>query len=136
MEAVAALPEWQETLEANPDNRAKLMAQDPKTFVRTLENWMAVYCPDGNALVPGVPNSSVQALDIPSLVFRSGASDLHHTRGTSEALASLLPKSQLVEPPWPDTEWNDRHIPPGNPLFISWPLLAPQLVTWAKETIG
>ncbi len=136
MQAVAELAEWQEVLNANPDNRARLLAQDPKRFVKTLESWMAVYCPDDNALVPGVPNDEVRALNIPALVFRSGETDLHHTRGTSEALASLLPHSQLVEPPWPDAEWNDRHIPPGNPLFIRWPLLAPQLIEWAKATIS
>jgi pimeloyl-ACP methyl ester carboxylesterase len=137
MEAVAALPEWQEVLDATPDNRARLLAQDPKEFVRTLERWMLVYCPnDDNALVPGVVNADVRGLEIPALVFRSGASDLHHTRGTSETLAALLPLSQLVEPPWPDTEWNDRHLTPGNPLFARWPLLAPQLLAWAKETIA
>jgi pimeloyl-ACP methyl ester carboxylesterase len=133
MAAVAELPEWQEVLDANPANRERLLAQDPKQFVKTLEDWMAVYCPnDDGALVPGVPNSDVRGLDVPALVFRSGASDLHHTRGTSESLAGLLPNAELVEPPWPDREWNDRHIPPGNPLFVRWPLLAPQLLTWAK----
>jgi hypothetical protein len=95
---------------------------------------MAVYCPnDDNALVPGVPNADVRGLDVPALVFRSGASDLHHTRSTSESLAGLLPNAELVEPPWPDHEWNDRHIPPGNPLFVRWTLLAPQLLEWAKS---
>jgi hypothetical protein len=136
MSAVAALPEWQDVLDGNPANRDRLLAQDPKQFVKTLESWMAVYCPDDEALVPGVPNSSVRALDLPSLVFRSGESDLHHTRGTSEALALLLPQSELVEPPWPDHEWNDRHLTPGNPLFIRWPLLAPQLLTWAKANFS
>jgi pimeloyl-ACP methyl ester carboxylesterase len=137
MTAVADLPEWQEVLTANPDNRARLLAQDPKQFVRTLEDWMVVYCPnDDDALVPGVPNAEVRGLDIPAIVFRSGESDLHHTRATSESLAALLPQSRLVEPPWPDTEWNDRHLTPGNPLFIRWPLLAPQLLGWAKEAVG
>ena len=134
MEAVAELPEWQDVLNANPGNRDRMLAQDPKQFVQTLESWMAVYCPDDeHAMVPGVPNADVRALDIPSLVFRSGESDLHHTRHTSELLASLLPQSTLVEPPWPDGEWNERHTVPGSPLFVRWPLLAPQLLTWAKE---
>jgi pimeloyl-ACP methyl ester carboxylesterase len=135
MEAVAELPEWQDVLNANPGNRARLLAQDPKQFVKTLESWMLVYCPDDdNELVPGVPNADVRSLEIPSLVFRSGESDLHHTRHTSEVLASLLPQSRQVEPPWPDTEWNDRHTVPGAPLFVRWPLLAPQLLSWAKES--
>ena len=134
MEAVAALPEWQDVIAANPKNRDIILAQDPKGFIRTLESWMAVYCPDDErAMVPGVPNEDVRGFDRPALVFRSGESDLHHTRHTSELLASLLPQSTLVEPPWPDTEWNDRHIVPGDPLFVRWPLLAPQLLSWAKD---
>jgi hypothetical protein len=67
-------------------------------------------------------------------VFRSGASDPNHPRETSEQVASLLPNSQLVEPPWPDTEWIDR----ASGLwqgFERWPLLAPQLVEWANTTL-
>ncbi len=72
-------------------------------------------------------------LDLPALVFRSGASDPHHTRATSEQLASLLPRSELVEPPWGDREWNDRMVvaASGEGLFARWPLLAPQLVRWS-----
>ena len=47
-------------------------------------------------------------LEIPALVFRSGASDFNHTRATSEQLASLLPGARLAEPPWGDSEWNER----------------------------
>jgi pimeloyl-ACP methyl ester carboxylesterase len=133
MEAVAALPEWQEPLRRNPKNRDLLLAQDRQTFLDTMERWMLVYCPCGHELVPGVPDRAAQALDVPALVFRSGASDLHHTRATSEALASLLPHSALVEPPWPDTEWNDRHLVATDGLFVRWPLLAPQLLQWAAD---
>jgi pimeloyl-ACP methyl ester carboxylesterase len=58
MEAVAALPEWQEVLEANPRNRALFLAQDPKEFLATMERWMAAYCPCGDELVPGLPDTT------------------------------------------------------------------------------
>jgi pimeloyl-ACP methyl ester carboxylesterase len=45
MEAVADLPEWAEVLERRPENRAKLVSQDPRTFIETLEQWMLAYCP-------------------------------------------------------------------------------------------
>jgi hypothetical protein len=68
-------------------------------------------------------------------VFRSGVSDMHHTRETSERVAGLLPNARLVEPPWGDTEWVDRHAPEhaGEGLFARWPLLAPQLLDWARD---
>ena len=57
MEAVAALPEWAEVLERNPVNRAKVLSQDPRTFIETLEQWMLAYCPRPDALVPGLPDA-------------------------------------------------------------------------------
>jgi hypothetical protein len=70
-------------------------------------------------------------------VFRSGESDAHHTRATSERVAELLPGARLVEPPWGDREWIDRQVETaasGQSLFVRWPLLAPQLLSWAAET--
>ena len=135
MEAVAALPEWAEVLERNPDNRAKLLAQDPKAFIRTLEEWMLVYCPRPDELVPGLPDAEARAMGLPAVVFRSGASDPHHTRATSERLAELLPGAELVEPPWGDREWNERMEAAGDGvgIFSRWPRLADPLIEWSAR---
>ena len=69
------------------------------------------------------------------MVFRSGASDVNHTRATSERVAQLLPHAQLVEPPWGDTEWNERMAEGAAGLFRRWPLLAPQLADWAEAHV-
>jgi hypothetical protein len=68
-------------------------------------------------------------------VFRSGASDYNHPRATSEQLAALLPHAQLVEPPWPDTEWIDRASGKWRE-FERWPLLAPHLSAWADAELS
>jgi pimeloyl-ACP methyl ester carboxylesterase len=130
MAAVADLPEWQETIGRRPANRDVILGQDRDTFIATMERWMLAYYPRDDELVPGLPNARARTLDIPALVFRSGASDPHHTRATSEQLAALLPKSELVEPPWDDTEWNERMAAAGEGLFARWPRLAPQLLEW------
>ncbi len=140
MEAVAALPEWAEVLERNPANRRRFLDQDPQEFIATLERWMVAYCPCGDELVPGLPDADGRALDIPALVFRSGASDPNHTRATSEQLAELLPDARLVEPPWGDDEWLRRSAAraggAGEGLFVRWPLLAPALLGWAGDVLG
>ena len=138
MEAVAALPEWAEVLERNPANRQRFLDQDRATFIETMERWMLTYCPCGDQLVPGLDDSVGKALGVPALVFRSGASDVSHTRATSEALAALLPDSELVEPPWGDTEWNERvaEAAGADELFKRWPLLAPQLVDFVDRRLG
>jgi pimeloyl-ACP methyl ester carboxylesterase len=135
MEAVAELPEWAEVLERNPENRAKLLAQDPQAFIKTLEEWMLVYCPRPEELVPGFPDAEARAMELPAIVFRSGASDPHHTRATSERLAELLPRAELVEPPWGDREWNQRLEAAGDGvgIFSRWPLLAEPLIEWSAQ---
>ncbi|MGO8823752.1 MAG: alpha/beta fold hydrolase [Acidimicrobiales bacterium] len=133
MAAVAELPEWSEVLERNPVNRERFLAQDPQEFIATLEQWMLAYCPRPDELVPGVGDDELRGLDLPALVFRSGVSDPHHTRATSERLAALLPRAELVEPPWGDGEWNERMAAAasGEGLFARWPLLAPGLADWS-----
>ena len=96
---------------------------------------MDAYCSCGGELIPGLPDDEARALDIPALVFRSGASDPNHPRETSEQIAGLLPNAQLVEPPWPDTEWLDRAAGLWQG-FERWPLLAPQLAKWASTTLS
>lgn len=140
MEAVVALPEWAEVLERNPANRQRFLDQDPREFVATFERWMAAYCPCGHELVPGLADDHARALDVPALVFRSGASDLNHRRETSEQVAALLPRARLVEPPWGDTEWRERQAArnagEAAGLFVRWPLLAPTLAAWADEVLA
>jgi pimeloyl-ACP methyl ester carboxylesterase len=138
MEAVVALPEWQEVLERNPANREHMLQLDRKEFIANLEHWMLAYYPSDTQLIPGLPDDDARAITAPTLVFRSGESDVHHTRETSERLAQLLPTARLVEPPWGDREWVERvdGSGDGGSLFARWPLLVPYLVEWADTNLG
>jgi pimeloyl-ACP methyl ester carboxylesterase len=136
MEAVAALDEWSEVLERNPGNRQKILEQDRDAFIATMERWMVAYCPRSDEPVPGLSDAEAQALDVPALVLRSGASDAYHTRATSEALARVLPRSELVEPPWGDREWISRQEAREEGIFARWPLLAPMLLDWKQRALS
>ncbi|MGH9027521.1 MAG: alpha/beta fold hydrolase [Acidimicrobiia bacterium] len=136
MEAVVELPEWAEVLERNPRNRDLFLGFYPQQFIATLERWMLAYCPDPDGTVPGLPDAACAGLSVPTLVFRSGVSDPHHTRATSERLHELIPGSRLAEPPWDDDEWKQRGIAAANGtghLFERWPLLAPQLLDFGSR---
>jgi hypothetical protein len=137
MEAVVELPEWQEVLTRNPGNRRRFLDLDPQAFIRTMEQWMLAYYPRPGELVPGIEDDTLRALDIPTLVFRSGDSDVHHTRATSERVAELIPTATLAPPPWGDREWLERVDASGGgeSLFGRWPLLVPLLVRWADEGV-
>src|SRR4029453_18941581 len=96
---VAALSEWQEGIERNLSNRERFLAQDRKAFIPTLERWLLAFCPVENQLIPGLPDADAEKIAVPALVFRSGASDAHHTRETTEKLAALLPPARWGGPP-------------------------------------
>ena len=136
MDAVVALPEWAEVLERNPANRDRFLDQNTTAFIDAFERWMLAYCPSPDSTVPGISDERLHALTLPTLIFRSGASDPHHTRATSERLHAAIPGSRLVEPPWGDEEWNERAdaFQTGSEagLFVRWPLLAPQLLEFAR----
>ncbi len=140
MEAVAALPDWQEVIGRNPANRQRILDQDRAAFLATMERWMASYYPRPDEPVPGLSRAEAAAIDVPTLVFRSGESDWWHPRATSEAVADVLPNARLVEPPWPDTEWIDgtarRARGEQQGPFERWPLLAPQLLGWADDALS
>ncbi|HEX4864745.1 MAG TPA: alpha/beta hydrolase [Acidimicrobiales bacterium] len=136
MEDVANLPEWKEVIERNSRNRERFLALDRGEFKRVMERWMHAYCACGDPLVPGLSDEEAAGMTLPVLVFRSGQSDMHHTRETSERLAAHLPNARLVDPAWGDTEWVERQAgtQSGRTLFERWPLLVPQLIEWAKAT--
>jgi pimeloyl-ACP methyl ester carboxylesterase len=139
MEDVANHETWAEVIERNPSNRTRFLAQDRVEFLATMERWLHAYCACSDPLVPGLDDAAAAAMTAPILVFRSGTSDMFHTRATSERLAANLPHARLVEPPWGDTEWIQRQQvreATGEALFTNWRLLVPQLIAWADETIG
>ncbi len=138
MADVADLETWAEVIERNAGNRDRFLAQDPAEFLATMERWMHAYCACGDPLVPGLADAEAAAMQTPTLVFRSGRSDMFHTRATSERVAAGLPNAQLMEPPWGDREWIERttaSAAEGRSLFERWKLLVPQLLEWADATI-
>jgi pimeloyl-ACP methyl ester carboxylesterase len=133
MPAVAALPGWKEQLERNPGNRARLLAEDSGAFIETMKTWAESFVPVADSPVPGITAAQLRALDMPTLILRSGQSDFHHPRLTSEAVHALISRSRIAEPPWGDREWLDRlqAQSAGEGLFAHWPMLAPQILAFA-----
>jgi pimeloyl-ACP methyl ester carboxylesterase len=138
MEAVAAMPTWREQIERNPGNRARLLEQDPAAFIDTMSRWADAFTPIPGSPVPGLTSADFAALSVPVVILRSGASDLHHLRKTSEQVHALIPHSILDEPPWGDREWIDRMAAArrGEGLFANWPKLAPQILKFARSVAG
>ena len=137
MEAVAALPSWAEQIGKNPRIRDTLLAQDPDQYIDTMQKWGKAFAYSDDSPVPGMTADDFARLTMPVLVFRSGKSDMAHTRRTSEWVHELLPNSLMKEPPWGDQEWNYVSTFPIDPAnrrgrFERWPLIAPPVLEFLK----
>jgi pimeloyl-ACP methyl ester carboxylesterase len=133
MAEVATLPDWADQIAANPDNRQRILDQDPAVFVETMDRWLRAFIPRDDQVIPGLPDEDLARVAVPALVFNSGVSDGNHPRWVSERLAKLLPRARLVDPPWGDREWHERQAEREKGIFVRWPLLAPQLAAWADQ---
>lgn len=139
MEAVAALPSWSKQIASNSRVRDTILAQNPDEFVETMQRWAHAFAYSDETPVPGMGEQDFAKLTMPTLVFRSGKSDMAHTRRTSEWLHELLPNSILSEPPWRDDEWNyvstfPEDIANRRGRFERWPLIAPMVLDFLKDT--
>jgi pimeloyl-ACP methyl ester carboxylesterase len=137
MEAVAELPSWSAQIAANPKIRETLLAQDPWEYIDTMQKWGKAFAYSDETPVPGMAPEDFAKLTMPVLVFRSGRSDMAHTRVTSEWVNDLLPNSTFMEPPWREDEWNYVSTFPMDPpnrrgRFERWPLMAPVLLDFLK----
>jgi len=133
MEAVLKATSWAENLSKSEQAREFIKAQDPDKFIEVMQKWAAAYVPSPISPVPGMMPRDFARLTMPVLVFRSGKSDLSHTRATSEWVHRLVPHSLMQDPPWNDDEWNYRSAQTmsgteGHTLFRSWPKLVPQIL--------
>ena len=137
MEAVMKATSWAENFTKNPEARETIRTMDPDKFIAVMQKWASAYVPSDISPVPGMRPRDFARLTMPVLVFRSGRSDLSHTRATSEWVHRLVPHSKMVDPPWNDDEWNYRSIETqtagkGQTLFTSWPKLAPIILDFIK----
>jgi pimeloyl-ACP methyl ester carboxylesterase len=137
MQAVAELPSWADQIARNPRVRDILLAQDAQAFIDTMQRWGEAFGYSRDSPVPGMGPADFAALTMPVLVFRSGVSDMYHTRRTSEWVHELLPQSTLREPPWGDQEWNYVSTFPIDPVnrrgrFERWPLIAPPILEFLR----
>lgn len=138
MDAVMNATSWAENFAKNPKAKEFIRSQDADEFIAVMQKWAAAYVPSDISPVPGMKPRDFARLTMPVLVFRSGRSDLSHTRATSEWVHRLVPQSRLADPPWNDDEWNYRSAETqsgknGHTLFRSWPKLAPILLDFMGQ---
>jgi pimeloyl-ACP methyl ester carboxylesterase len=138
MAAVLEATSWAEHLQKNPAAKKALAAMDPSRFIDIMQRWASAYVPSDISPVPGMKPRDFARLTMPTLIFRSGVSDLSHTRATTEWVHRLISQSVMLDPPWNDDEWNYRSGETasgteGHTLFRSWPKLTPIILDFINS---
>jgi pimeloyl-ACP methyl ester carboxylesterase len=127
------------TLAKNPHNRERMLAMDPEDFAARMEGWGRRVLENLDSPVPGASIEELSSISVPTLIFRSGSKDLNHPRRTNEWVRDVIPDARIVEPPWGDTEFEDRQVEYDQTgyfsHFTSWPKLAPQLLEFIDEPV-
>jgi pimeloyl-ACP methyl ester carboxylesterase len=136
MEGVAALPEWQALIGANPRNKERLLALDAGEFVTVMLRWLNAFVPKPGQTIPGVEDEEFARIQVPTMIIRGGGSDLDHPKRTSMEVHCLVRDSILVEPPWPEDAWEQAVRASargtGN-IFDPWVQAAPLILDFARK---
>jgi pimeloyl-ACP methyl ester carboxylesterase len=122
---------WADLVAVNPRNAARLEALGAEEFERVMNRWMEAFVPKPTEPIPGVADSEIQQINVPTLIVRGGAGDYDHPKRTSLEVYSLIKGARLIEPPWPEDAWEQaaKNSAAGQgALFDPWVHGAPALL--------
>jgi pimeloyl-ACP methyl ester carboxylesterase len=132
MEAVAATPFFRERIEANPDNRTRLLSTPPDQFIAALQGWNESFFHRPDTPVIAATRDELRTIHCPALVFE-GNDDLHPPEA-AVALQQLIAGSQLAPLPWSHDEWIDHLVGrvPGTVMDL-YPRLVPAVLDFLAQ---
>lgn len=93
MTAVCATEHFRELIVARPENRARLMALDPGRFIDAMSAWDQEFRAGGGVPVIGASAQQLASIGTPACIVPGN--DKTHPRGVAQALADLMPNSEL-----------------------------------------
>ncbi|CAN5560063.1 alpha/beta hydrolase [soil metagenome] len=105
MKAVVGIAEWQDRIAENPDNEARILAQDPDEFLKLMLRWLNAFVPKPGQTIPGVEDELFANIKVPTLIIRGGENDMDHPKRTSLEISCLIKGAELIDPPWPEDAW-------------------------------
>ena len=140
MQAVAQVSEWQERIAENPDNEARITAQDPAVFLKLMLRWLNAFVPKPGQTIPGVEDEMFDNITVPTLIIRGGENDLDHPKRTSLEVSCLIKGSKVIDPPWPEDAWEragearaSGKVKRFN-MFDTWVQAAPAILDFLKTS--
>jgi pimeloyl-ACP methyl ester carboxylesterase len=102
MAGVCATEQYRERIAANPDNGKRLMAMDPKDYIRVMSHWLDIFTSGPVKPMMGVKESDLRAIKVPTLVIPGN--DKTHSMPNGRVVQSIIPGSTLHELPLQDLD--------------------------------
>ncbi|MEW6454555.1 MAG: alpha/beta hydrolase [Pseudomonadota bacterium] len=102
MAAVCATEQYQERIAANPQTRDRLMAMDPKQYIKVMSNWMNQFIASTKTEVFGMTDADLAAIKVPTVVIPGN--DQTHASANGKLAAAKIPGAQLHMLPIEDQE--------------------------------
>jgi pimeloyl-ACP methyl ester carboxylesterase len=102
MAAICETPEYGERIRANPANRDKLMAMDPKTFVAVLTRWRDLFVAGASLPVFGVTEQQLNSIKMPVIIIPGN--DNTHASASGRTVHAMIPGSELHQLPIEDQD--------------------------------
>ena len=93
MDAVCALDHFQERIAARPQNRATLMAMDPKAFIAAMERWREQFAKGAELPIIGASEKDLNSIKVPACIIPGN--DKTHNHAVAEAAHRMIRGSEL-----------------------------------------
>lgn len=95
MEAVCKTEHWRERIDANPSNRARIMAVEVPRFIASFKRWAEPFTTGGDLPMIGVTEEQLRSIKVPTQVIPGH--DRTHNRATGMRVGSLIPGAEIVD---------------------------------------
>jgi pimeloyl-ACP methyl ester carboxylesterase len=102
MAAVCATEQYQERIAANPATRERLMAMDPKQYIKVMSNWQDQFIASTKMEVFGMTDADLASISVPTVVIPGN--DQTHASVNGKLAASKIPGAVLHMLPIEDQE--------------------------------
>jgi pimeloyl-ACP methyl ester carboxylesterase len=102
MAAVCATEQYKERIAANPQTRDRLMAMDPKQYIKVMSNWQDQFIESTKLEVFGMTEADLNAIAVPTVIVPGN--DQTHASTNGKLAASKIPGCILHQLPIEDLD--------------------------------
>lgn len=102
MDAVCAMDQWKERMEASPRNRDYLQRLPAEKFIKVLTRWKEIFVAGAQLPVMGVREEELRSIRAPTLVIPGN--DKVHSSASGRTAHRLIPGSELHRLPITDLD--------------------------------